>query len=67
MKYWSGGEYNDMIDISPVAEVHFVQNWPDTNLVIDEYSNGDQMGEETLNLIMERKIIVLLGSSCMDL
>jgi len=57
MKYWSGGEYTDMIDFSPDAEVYFVQNWPDTNLVIDEYSNGDQMGEETLHLMMERKIM----------
>jgi len=38
MKYWSGGEYTDMIDFSPEVEVYFVQDWPDNSLVIDDYS-----------------------------
>jgi len=62
MKYWSGGEYTDMIDFSPEKEVYLVQDWPDNSLVIDDYSDVllsdfQQLDEENLHLAMERKFI----------
>jgi len=62
MKYFVNGEYVDMIDFSPEAEVYFVQEWPENNLVVDDYNELDlhlevDIPEETSHMVMERKFI----------
>jgi len=59
MKYWSNGEYIDMIEFSADDEVYFVREWPKNNLVIDDY-NGltfSDLEDETPHMHMEKMFI----------
>jgi len=62
MKYYVNGGYVDMIDFSAEAEVYFVQEWPENNLVVDDYNELNlqlevDIPEETSHMVMERKFI----------
>jgi len=59
MKYWSNGEYIDMIEFSAEDEVYFVREWPKNNLVIDDYNglNLPDIEDETSHMHMEKLFI----------
>jgi len=61
MKYFSDGEYTDMIDFSPDGGVYFVQDWPENNLLVDDYKDLDipefQQQEDETSYMVERKFL----------
>jgi len=62
MKYFSNGEYIDMVDFSSESESYFIPEWPQNNMVVDDYneleaSEFEEFEEETPHMLMERRFI----------
>jgi len=62
IKYYHNGRYIDMVDFSPDSESYFIPEWPENNLVVDDYSELDasefeEFEEETAHMLMERRFV----------
>jgi len=67
MKYCCNGEYIDMVDFSSESESYFIPEWPEHNMVVDDYNELDasefeEFEEETPHMLMERRFIASVCS-----
>jgi len=61
IKHSINGSITDITEFSPQEEVYYVKKWPKNNLLVDEYTNSEELQpteqKEGTHIFMEKKFI----------